>query len=362
MASTFPINVPLDLKLNELRNAITQVLASAPTGVLGLSYFDSTLLSHYGYNGAEWYPFDARKATNIPNSALATNPLNRANHTGTQLASTISDLAATVQAYPLSSFAVPTGPVAFNSQRATGLADPTSAQDAATKNYVDTAVQSAAAGIDPKEAVNAATTANITLSGTQTVDGVTLAVGDRVLVKNQTNAAQNGIYRVANSTWSRAPDATQGNLTSGAMVLVLGGTNNAGSQWFLNTADPITVGTTAQSWVQFGAGGAYAAGDGLILTGNTFKVGAGTGIVVSAGQTAIDTDVVARKFSTTLDSSATSYTVTHGLGTLDVQVTVRNLSTGDIEYAGIAAATVNTVTVQFASAPAANAYRVTVVG
>lgn len=362
MAGTIPFNAPIDLKLNELQNALIQALASPPAGTAARIYYDSAQHAHYGYNGTSWYPFDATKATGIPNTALATNPLARANHTGTQLAATISDLATTVQGYSLSSFAVPTADLPIGSHKLTGVLDPTNPQDAATKNYVDGAVQTAAAGIDPKESCNAATTANITLSGTQTIDGVSVVAGNRVLVKDQTTASANGIYLVSAGAWTRTADASQGTLTSGALTLIIAGTTHAGSQWYLNTSDPITVGTTSLTWVQFSAGASYTFSNGLLNTSGTVTVKPDTGILVSATGVAVDPAVVTRKYSTTLATSATSYTVTHNLNTQDVSVILRNLSTNDIEYASFNVPTVNTVTVTFSTAPAANAYRVTVLG
>ncbi|MGD0420546.1 MAG: hypothetical protein ABSA68_13370 [Xanthobacteraceae bacterium] len=100
-----------------------------------------------------------------------------------------------------------------------------------------------------KQACLAATTANITLSGTQTVDGVALSVGERVLVKNQSTASQNGIYVVQSGAWTLATDFAQSNeVLSGCRVFVTTGTVNALSEWELTTPDPITVGTTSLTW------------------------------------------------------------------------------------------------------------------
>jgi len=128
--------------------------------------------------------------------------------------------------------------------------DPTLSTHLATKSYVDSIGQ----GLDPKNAVRAATTANITLAGIQTIDGVALNSGDRVLVKNQTTASQNGIYVAASGSWTRATDfdGTPANeVTSGAYTFVTAGTLYGSTGWVLTTDDPITVGTTALTFTQF---------------------------------------------------------------------------------------------------------------
>lgn len=107
-----------------------------------------------------------------------------------------------------------------------------------------------------KGPVKAATTANITLSGEQTIDGVSLVTGDRVLVKNQTTASENGIYVVDTGSWRRARDfAGNRDVRKGSRFYVTDGTTNGGFAFYVSTADPITVGTTALSFTQDGAGG-----------------------------------------------------------------------------------------------------------
>ena len=161
------------------------------------------------------------------------------------------------------------GAIAMNTSKITGMGDPTSAQDAATKNYVDNTAQ----GLDAKASCVAATTANITLSAPQTVDGVSVLTGDRVLVKDQTSPAENGIYVAAAGTWSRSTDAdTWVELTS-AFTFVEAGTVNA-DNGFVCTVNPGgTLGSTAVTWVQFSGAGQITAGAGLTKTGNTLDVG-----------------------------------------------------------------------------------------
>jgi len=202
----------------------------------------------------------------------------------TLTASKISDFAVTAQGYRLDQFAAPTGSVGFNSQKITGLADPTAAQDAATKAYVDATKQ----GLDVKDSVRAATTANITLSGTQTIDGVSLIAGDRVLVKDQSTGSANGIYNVAEGAWTRSIDANiSAEVTGGLFVFVKEGTTNADNGYVLTTNDPITLDTTALSFTQFSGAGQITGGDGLTKTGNTLNVG-GTANRISVTADAVD--------------------------------------------------------------------------
>jgi len=156
-----------------------------------------------------------------------------------------------------------TGPLTLN-------ADPTSAMHAASKQYVD----GVSAGMRIKDAVRAASTANLALSAAQTVDGVALAAGDRVLVKNQTAPAENGIYLVSAGAWTRAPDADTGaELAGGATVWVNQGTTQADNGYTVTTDGAITLGTTAITWTQSSGLGQVTAGNGLTKVGNTLDIG-----------------------------------------------------------------------------------------
>lgn len=380
----------VNLNQNELQNAVAQSLGSAPgTPKPGQFYYDSANTVIKFWNGSAWMPIDATKSTNIPLSALAsiaTSMLlgNNTGSTGSPIALTaaqakallsiaagdVSGLTAAIEAVRLDQFAAPTAAVSLNSQRITGLADPSAPTDAANKSYVDAQTQAAASGIDPKESVKAATTANITLTGTQTIDGVALAAGDRVLVKNQTTASANGLYTVASGAWQRTTDGVQGELTSGALVFVQGGTTQAATQWYLQTPDPITVGTTSLTWTQFAAGASYSAdaAGGLQLNGSAFgvKLPANSGLLADATGLHVDTSVVARKYAATVgDGSSLAIVVTHNLNTQDVTVSLRNVAT---PYAAVLtsweATSANTITLRFAaaSAPASNSLRCVVTG
>ena len=143
-----------------------------------------------------------------------------------------------VQANRLDQMAAPNSAVALGSQKITGLADGVAANDAATKGQVDVAQ----AGLDAKDACRVATTANITLSGEQSIDGVTTTT-DRVLVKNQSTANQNGIYVSASGSWARSTDAdSSAEVTSGLYTFITEGTANGSTGFVLTTDDPITVG------------------------------------------------------------------------------------------------------------------------
>jgi|694.fasta_scaffold00124_38 hypothetical protein len=167
-----------------------------------------------------------------------------------------------------------TGSIAMGTNKITGLGTPTDGTDAATKNYVDSAAQ----GIDWKASVRAATTAAVTLASDlengDTLDGVTLATGDRVLVKNQSTGSENGIYVVkASGAPDRSTDADSGaELTSNFAVFVEEGTVNADQGYTLTNNGSITIGTTALTFTQFTGLGQIVAGTGLDKTGNTLDI------------------------------------------------------------------------------------------
>ena len=213
----------------------------------------------------------------------------------------------------------PSGNIAVGSNRITGLSDPSSAQDAATKAYVD-AVKT---GLDVKDSVRVATTANITiataLNNGDTLDGVTLATDDRVLVKNQDTGSQNGIYVVAVSPARSTDFDADSEVTAGAFTFVEEGTTNADSGWVLTTDDDITVGTTAIAFAQFSGAGQVTAGTGLTKSGNTINaVGTADRISVAADAINIDTGYVGQTSLTTLGTigtgtwEATDVAVAHG--------------------------------------------------
>ena len=199
----------------------------------------------------------------------------------------ISDFDAGVQANTLDSLANPTGSVDLNSQKITNLADPTSAQDAVTKSYADALTS----GLDVKSSCKVATTANITLSGTQTIDGVAVSADERVLVKNQSTASQNGIYDCKAGAWARSSDFdSDAEVTSGAFTFIEQGTVNADAGFVLTTDGSITVGTTALSFTQFSGAGAVTAGDGLQKSGTEISADlkANGGVVIESSELAVD--------------------------------------------------------------------------
>jgi hypothetical protein len=143
------------------------------------------------------------------------------------------------------------GAIAMGNNKITGLATPTADADGATKAYVDSVAQ----GLDVKASCRAATTANITLSGAQTIDGVAVIAGDRVLVKNQSSAAENGIYVAAAGAWSRSPDADTWAELVGAFTFVEDGTVNDNTGWVCTSAPGGTLGVTAVVFEQFSGAG-----------------------------------------------------------------------------------------------------------
>jgi hypothetical protein len=166
------------------------------------------------------------------------------------------------------------GSVAFTAAQSMGgfkltnVGTPTATTDAATKAYVDSVAQ----GLSVKTAVRVATTANITLSGTQTIDGVAVNAGDRVLVKNQSTSSENGAYDVAAGAWSRSTDSDTGTELVNAFYFVQSGTTLQATGWVQSTPGPITIGSTSLVFSQFSGAAEYQAGAGMTKTGLTFDV------------------------------------------------------------------------------------------
>jgi hypothetical protein len=421
---------PIDLAKNELRNAAVQNLGSAPSSpVKGQIYFDSTANILYWWNGSGWVAAQggagAVPATTVTTQAIGDAPvvgalttyaredhkhgepafggvvgesnfgsaatagvaatISRADHahgnpalSSTQpqanqpgAGSAIGSLFTAAKADHTHGWSSAIGALDMVSQQIINLLDPALAQDGATKNYVDNSV----AGLTWKSAVRAGTTANITLSATQTIDGVAVIVGDRVLVKNQTTASGNGIYVVAAGAWARSTDADAPAELLNAAMYIEEGTTLADTQWVCTTNAPITIGTTSITFVQFSGGGTYTAGNGLTLAGNVFAVGAGTGILSTASTTSVDTSVIAtvasvtaavtgmaKKFAAALAGTASPETITHNLNTRDIMLTVLN---GASPYTAVEvdwdATTVNTATIRYNPTLGAG-YRAVVVG
>jgi hypothetical protein len=167
---------------------------------------------------------------------------------------------------------------------------PTNANDVVNKSYVD----NIAAGLHWKDSCRVASTGNLTLSGTQTVDGVALQAGDRILVKAQSTGSQNGVYVVAAGAWSRSSDMDAASEFPGAAMFIREGTVNADSGYVCSN-DTVNLGSTAITFVQFTGGASLTGGDGITITGNTISVDlidSGSGLEFSGGELRIAASAV----------------------------------------------------------------------
>jgi hypothetical protein len=412
---------PLDLNWAEVRNAVTQNLATPPVARVtpGLRYYNTVTNDEQYWNGTRWIPLtdviDSSKITGLGNlafqdsvgtvdilpgsitnvqiadaaaialSKLAVNPLDRANHTGLQLANTISDFDTQVRKSRLDQMALPTATVDFGGQILTNAGNPVLASDVANKSYVDTM----SSGLDVKLAVKAASIGDLDLTGPGTkIDDYNLSPGDRVLVKNQVAGATNGIYiyNGPSANMTRAVDADDNaEVRKGLYVFVTGGTTNSNSGWMLNTPDPIIVGTTVLDFVQFSGGGATYTGTAnrIVITGTQIDIAGtylgqaslttlgtvttgtwnATPIDIAHGGTGATTNVGARAALGTIgkmtaaigDGISTQFDITHNFNTMAVGVELYELQTGQTVYADVSRLTANVVRIEgFVDPPALN--------
>lgn len=388
----------IDTSQIPVKSLVPESSGTAPSGAVGGQLWtDTTGTAVVKYfNGSVWIRTNGADlpagtiidsmvsaSAGIALSKLATNPLARANHTGTQTASTISDLATVVKLYRLDEFAAPTAAVSANGQKITSLGDPTLSTDAANKAYVD-AARAGIAGV--KDPVRVASQANITISAPgAAIDGVTLTTGDRVLLAGQSTGTQNGIYSFngAASAMTRTTDAdTAGEILDGTLVAVSEGTY-AGSQ-YIQTATPSGApGAWTMTWTVYNTGGtSYSGGAGMVLSGTTFNVQAADGsITVNAddltvgnvpltkGGTGGTTAATARTNLVAVTaysanapalSAGTPSNVTHSLGTLDVQVAVWEITGGVRVYMDEVVVDTNNVSLKSDIAYGTNTLRVIV--
>lgn len=416
---------PLDLTGNEIQNFVLHTLASAPTPVGGLIYYNSTTGVAYYRDavGGAWVALggggSGGDADTLEGEAGAYY-LDRTNHTGTQAAATISDLAATVQAYTLDTFAAAAADVDLDGNKLTNVADPTADTDAANKRYVDLVAQGltvkgtayvATAAVLPNSPTysNGSSGVGATLTAgsnsTLTVDGAVVPANALVLVKDQSTAAQNGLYKLTTAGSGGAPwvltRADNMNTTGefvGALVFTEdAGTANPNRAWVCTNSAAPTVGTDAIAFGQLHGAADYSGtsnritvsayaidiaatyvGQTSITTLGTIATGTwqGTAVGVAYGGSGATTaagartafDVPQTPYSALIgNGSSTSFAITQGThgraanGKLVVKL--YEASSDDEVVANVNVNNSNgTVTISFTTAPTSNQFRVLIFG
>lgn len=285
----------------------------------------------------------------------------------------------------LDQVAAPTASVACGSQEFTSLGAPTTGTSAA--RLLD--VQNAQAGIDNKPSVRAVATTQRALTGLAAIDGVTPVANDRILLVGQTAGAENGPWLAQSGAWTRPPNET---VTSGAFWLVTEGTTNASSQWKVSTPDPIVLGTTSLTIVQWGAGSVYIGTAARItVTGGTIDIAAtyvgqtsittlgtittgtwtSTAIAVANGGTGATTAAGARTNLGTVGkyvvllaalTAGTPLTVNHALNTTSTIESFKIVSDASKTDLTVITTDANNITVQSDITYGANAIECTVIG
>lgn len=394
---------PIDLNKLELQNARIQNLASAPgSPVEGLIYYDTTLHQLGCYQNATWIYLGSGGGTVTAVSVASSNGFAGSSSGGATpiltLSTTITGLlkgngtaisaatAGTDYSTPSSTDTltnktfnangagnsitnIETADFAANVIDIDGTlaanSDTRIASQKAIKTYVDALYQ----GIVWKASVRAATTATGTLATAyangQVIDGVTLVTGDRILIKDQSAGAENGIYVVAASgAPTRATDADTAAEIKQAAVFVQEGTVNADNAFVLSNNGTITLGTTALVFVTFSSATVPAAS--TTVAGKVQLADVTAAETKSSTTTALTPASVVnfpiKRLFTIGDGVSTSIACTHSLGTKDVMVQVRDASTDAVVITDVVNTSTTVTTITFAVAPASNAYKVVIIG
>lgn len=393
----------IDLAQNELQNAVLQQLASDPSSpVQGQLYYNTTDDKIKYYDGSVWITVDVgttgvtqastsggtgrmkvsagsdRTITDYTGGAgLVKSDVNGV--VSAAVAGTDYVTGASTNAFTNKTFdANGTGNSISNLETADFAAnvidtditlaansDTRLASQKATKAYIDNSVQ----GLSWKTAVRAATTANGTLATAfangQAIDGVTLATGDRILLKDQSTGSENGIYTVnASGAPTRALDANSGAELVNATVYVSEGTANAETVWTQTANAPITIGSTALVWAQVNGGAvpvATTTTQGKVELATQAEAEARTDTARATTPASLVNFPVKKTFDIG-DGSSTQIDVTHNLGTKDVVVSVRQNADDVHVECDIKSLSTTAVRLNFTVAPASNALRVTVLG
>jgi hypothetical protein len=353
----------IDLSGNELLNAIVERVPGLPaptTDRAGWIVFNDLDQRLYYCTGTAW---ELRATdTDLFGGQTPVYYLNRANHTGTMPATAVSGLDTALSAIPLNTLAVPTGPVDFGNQELTHVAQATVGTSAPSWQQVVDLVAN-----QGFKHVRLGGTANVDLAATgagSVIDGTALALNDLILLKDQTNAVQNGIYIVNATNLTRDPNSnTAQKLPSGTIVVIDQGTANADTMWMLTTPAGYVMGTNTITFSRFGvAPNPYTAGNGISIVSNVVSAVAASGITVGPAGIAVDYSIVARYWEVEVPapSSGTEVNLTHNLGRAPVHVTCMELSSREQVMCGVRFPDNNNVVVDFAVAPVAGQYRVSV--
>jgi len=356
----------LDLLGYSLLNAMMNPVASDPGG-LGV-----------GHAGRVWYN-SVDGSIKFWNGTAAINVKDRATGTGTQLAATISDLAATVKAYRLDEFAAPNVDVSLASHKLTNVTDGSGAQDAATKGQLDAAIAALTSGQVIKGAVVVAVGTNVVLATPgATLDGITMSNPMTVLLTAQTTGSQNGpyVWTGASTPLVRATNwDTTGEAVLGSYWVVEQGTH-ADTYALLTNDTAITLGTTTPVFAYIG-GTSLTEGNGIDITAGVVSAVANTGITVSGSGIGADFGVVGRKFVGAIPAatagaftvSGSTVTINHALSNAAPVFVVRASSVpvsgytaGQVVEMDNVSGDANNITLTLPANPATNNWLVTVIG